>query len=48
MKRRFWLVIVAAVAAAAIAGVISRPYLWPSGETKHAHVMEQARAEQGR
>jgi Cu(I)/Ag(I) efflux system membrane fusion protein len=35
------------VTAAAIAGVLSRPYLWPSGATKHAHIMEQARAEPG-
>src|SRR5256714_873187 len=34
-------------ATAAIAGVLSRPYLWPSGATKHAHIMEQARAEPG-
>ena len=45
MKRLVLVAIVAAVTAAAIAGVLSRSYLWPSGETKHAHVMEQARAE---
>ena len=47
MKRSVLVGIAAAVTAAAIAGVLSRPYLWPSGETKHAHVMEQARAEPG-
>ncbi|NOJ48205.1 efflux RND transporter periplasmic adaptor subunit [Bradyrhizobium archetypum] len=45
MKRSVVVGIVAAVMAAAVAGVLSRPYLWPGGETKHAHVMEQARAE---
>ena len=45
MKRSVLIPIAAAVTAAAIAGVLSRPYLWPSRETKHAHVMEQARAE---
>jgi len=45
MKRSVLVGIAAAVTAAAIAGVLSRPYLWPSSETKHAHVMEQARAE---
>ena len=47
MKRSVMVEIAAAVTAAAIAGVLSRPYLWPSRETKHAHVMEQARAEPG-
>ena len=45
MKRSVLIAIAAAVMTAAIAGVLSRPYLWPSRETKHAHVMEQARAE---
>ena len=45
MKRPVLIGIAAAVTAAAIAGVLSRPYLWPSRETKHAHVIEQARAE---
>jgi Cu(I)/Ag(I) efflux system membrane fusion protein len=44
MKRSVLVGLAAAVTAAAIAGVLSRPFLWPSGETKHAHVMEQARA----
>jgi Cu(I)/Ag(I) efflux system membrane fusion protein len=44
MMRSVLVGLTAAVMAAAIAGVLSRPYLWPSGETKHAHVMEQARA----
>ncbi len=47
MKRSVLIGIAAAVTAAAIAGVLSRPYLWPSGETKHAHFMERARAEPG-
>ncbi len=47
MKRSVLIGIAAAVTAAAIAGVLSRPYLWPSRETKHAHVVEQARAEPG-
>jgi Cu(I)/Ag(I) efflux system membrane fusion protein len=47
MKRTVLIGITAAVTAAAIAGVLSRPYLWPSGVTKHAHIMEQARAEPG-
>jgi len=47
MKRSVLIGIAAAVTAAAIAGVVSRPYLWPSGETKHAHFMAQARAEPG-
>jgi len=47
MKRPVLVGIAAAATAAAIAGVASRPYLWPSRETKHAHVMEQARAEPG-
>jgi Cu(I)/Ag(I) efflux system membrane fusion protein len=47
MKRSALIGIAAAVTAAAIAGVLSRPYLWPSGATKHAHIMEQARAEPG-
>jgi Cu(I)/Ag(I) efflux system membrane fusion protein len=47
MKRSVLIGIAAAVTAAAIAGVLSRPYLWPSGATKHAHIMEQARAEPG-
>ena len=47
MKRSVLVGIAAAVTAATIAGVLSRPYLWPSRETKHAHVMEQARAEPG-
>ena len=45
MKRSVLVGLAAAVTAAAIASVLSRPYLWPSRETKHAHVMEQARAE---
>ena len=45
MKRSVVVGIAAAVTAAAVAGVLSRPFLWPSGETKHAHVMEQANAE---
>jgi Cu(I)/Ag(I) efflux system membrane fusion protein len=45
MKRSVLIAIAAAVTAAAMAGVLSRPYLWPSRETKHAHLMEQARAE---
>jgi Cu(I)/Ag(I) efflux system membrane fusion protein len=45
MKRSLLIGIAAAVTAAAIAGVLARPYLWPSGEMNHAHVMEQARAE---
>jgi len=45
MKRSVLIGIAAAVTSAAIAGVLSRPSLWPSRETKHAHVMEQARAE---
>jgi membrane fusion protein, copper/silver efflux system len=47
MKRPVLIGIAAAVTAAAIAGVLSRPYLWPTGEMKHAHVMVQARAEPG-
>jgi Cu(I)/Ag(I) efflux system membrane fusion protein len=47
MKRSALIGIAAAVTAAVIAGVLSRPYLWPSGATKHAHIMEQARAEPG-
>jgi membrane fusion protein, copper/silver efflux system len=47
MKRSVLVGIAAAVTAAAIAGVLSRPYLWPSREAKHAHVIEQARAEPG-
>jgi Cu(I)/Ag(I) efflux system membrane fusion protein len=42
MKRSVMVRIAAAVTAAVIAGVLSRPYLW---STKHAHVIEQARAE---
>ena len=45
MKRPVLIGIAAAVTAAVIAGILSRPYLWPSRETKHAHVIEQARAE---
>jgi len=45
MKRSVLVGIAAAVTAAAIAGILSRSYLWPSRETKHAHVMEPARAE---
>src|SRR2546429_3113768 len=45
MKRSVLVAIAAAVIAAAAAGVLARPYLWPSRETKHTHVMEQARAE---
>ena len=45
MKRSVMVGIAAAVTAAAIAGVLSHSYLWPNRETKHAHVMEQARAE---
>jgi len=47
MKRPVLIGLAAAVTAAAIAGVASRPYLWPSGDMKHAHVMEQTRAEPG-
>src|SRR5437899_12370866 len=47
MKRSVLVGIAAAVTAAAIAGVFSRSYPWPSRETKHAHVMEPARAETG-
>jgi Cu(I)/Ag(I) efflux system membrane fusion protein len=47
MKRSVLIGIAAAVTAVAIAGVLSRPYFWPSGETKHAHVMEPAHAEPG-
>jgi Cu(I)/Ag(I) efflux system membrane fusion protein len=45
MKRSVLIAIVAAVIAAAAAGVIWRPFVSSSGDTKHAHVMEQARAE---
>ena len=45
MKRSVLVAIVAAVTAVGIAGVLSRPFLWPRGETTHVHVMEQARAE---
>jgi Cu(I)/Ag(I) efflux system membrane fusion protein len=45
MKRPALIGIAAVATAVAIAGVLARPYLWPSRETKHAHVMEQARAE---
>jgi Cu(I)/Ag(I) efflux system membrane fusion protein len=45
MKRPALIGIAAAVTAVAIAGFLARPYLWPSGEMNHAHVMEQARAE---
>ena len=45
MKRSVLIGIAAAVTSAAIAGVLSRPSLWPSRETKHAQFMEQARAE---
>ncbi|MEH2528127.1 MULTISPECIES: efflux RND transporter periplasmic adaptor subunit [unclassified Bradyrhizobium] len=47
MKRSVPIGIAAAMTAVAIAGVLSRPYVWPSGEMKHAHVMEQAHAEPG-
>jgi membrane fusion protein, copper/silver efflux system len=47
MNRSVLIGIAAAVMAAVIAGVVSRPYLWPNGEMKHAHVMEPARAESG-
>ena len=47
MKPSVLIAIAAAVTTAAIAGVLSRPYLWPSKETKRAHVMEPARAEPG-
>jgi Cu(I)/Ag(I) efflux system membrane fusion protein len=47
MKRPVLVGIAAAVAAAAIAGVLSRSQFWPGREAKHAHVMEQARAEPG-
>ena len=47
MKRSVLVGLTAAVTAAAIASVLSRPYLWPSREMKHAHVMEPARAEPG-
>jgi membrane fusion protein, copper/silver efflux system len=47
MKRSVLVGIAAAVTVAAIAGALSRSYLWPSREAKHAHVMEQARAEPG-
>jgi len=46
MKRSVPLAIAAAVIAAA-AGVAWRPFVSSSGDTKHAHVMEQARAEPG-
>ena len=46
MKRSVLLAIAAAVIAAA-AGVAWRPFVSSSGDTKHAHVMEQARAEPG-
>src|SRR5688572_26443956 len=44
MKRPVLFGIAAALTAATIAGVLSRPYLWPTREMKHAHVMEQAGA----
>src|SRR4029450_13773208 len=47
MKRSVLVGLAAAVTAAALAAVLSRSYLSPSRETKHAHVMEQARAEPG-
>src|SRR5437660_7945384 len=47
MKRSVLIGIAAAVTVAATAGVLLRPYLWPTGEMKHAHVMEPARAETG-
>ncbi|WP_426523938.1 efflux RND transporter periplasmic adaptor subunit [Bradyrhizobium sp. McL0615] len=47
MKRSVLIGIAAAVTAAAITGVLSHRYLRPSGETKHAAFMEQARAEPG-
>jgi len=46
MKRSVLLAIAAAVIAAA-AGVAWRPFVSSRGNTKHAHVMEQARAEPG-
>ena len=46
MKRSVPLAIAAAVIAAA-AGVAWRPFVSSRGNTKHAHVMEQARAEPG-
>ena len=45
MKRPVLVAITAAVTAVGIAVVLSRPHLWPRGETAHVHVMEQARAE---
>ena len=47
MKRPVLIGIAAAVTVAAIAGVLSRPFFRPSGEMKHAHVIEPARAEPG-
>jgi membrane fusion protein, copper/silver efflux system len=46
MKRSVPIAIAAAVIAAA-AGVVWRPFVSSSGDTKHAHVMEQASAEPG-
>ena len=47
MKRPVMIAIAAAVTAAAVAGVLARPYLGPGGATKHAHVhaLEQAHEE---
>jgi membrane fusion protein, copper/silver efflux system len=45
MKRSVLVAIAAPVIAVAAAGVIWRPFVSSSGDTKHAHVMEQARAE---
>jgi Cu(I)/Ag(I) efflux system membrane fusion protein len=45
MKRSLLVGFAAAVTAVAIAGVLSRPYLWPSRETMQSHAVEQARAE---
>jgi membrane fusion protein, copper/silver efflux system len=42
MNRSVQVAIAAAVTVAVVAGVLARPYLWPRGETKHAHVVGQA------
>jgi membrane fusion protein, copper/silver efflux system len=47
MRRSVLIGIAAAVTAAAIAGVLSRPYLWPGRETVHVPVVEPVRAEPG-
>ena len=45
MKRSVMVAITAAVIAAAAVGVVWRPFVSPSGDTKHSHLIEQARAE---